>query len=80
MIDPKNWSWRDLDTHMLWMTLKFDPNKHEFHAVVFDADGVSGEHVADNPVDACAIAQYRQQQNQIVAGRYEQRRDLKGMK
>lgn len=79
MINVDDWSWGDLNTHRLWLVLKFDPNKHEFHATVFDADGVSGEHVSETPKDAVRVAHYRQRQNQVKAGYYDQRRDLKGL-
>lgn len=76
--DIKVWGWGELAIHDVWMTLTFDPVKGRFHAVISDHEGVSGEHVADTPVNAASVAHYRQKQNRILYDRdHSQRRDLK---
>ncbi len=70
----EQWDWNYLDTHSVWLTLKFDPARHEFHATVFDADGVSGEHISIDPKDAAMVAHYRQRQNRVMIDRPQTRR------
>jgi len=69
----EQWDWSYLDTHMVWMTMKFDPTRHEFHATVFDEEGVSGEGISETAKDSAMMAHYRQRQNRILFDRPKMR-------
>lgn len=65
-------AYENIEFHSLWLNLKYDPSQNGFtryHAVVFDDDGVQGEHRSSNPVDAINTACHRQQQNRILFDR-----------
>jgi len=60
------WRWNDLKKYQVWMNLHYDPTLNECRATVFDADGVSGSGIADDPLGAMAIAHQNQMANRIL--------------
>lgn len=57
------WGWGELAIHHVWLELKYNPDDKGFHAVVSDADGVTGIADAYTPLEAVAVAHNRQQAN-----------------
>lgn len=57
------WGWGELAIHHVWLELKYDPEDKGYHAVVFDADGITGYADADTALEAAAVAHRRQQEN-----------------
>jgi hypothetical protein len=68
----KVWGWGELAIHHVWLELKYDPEDRGYHAMVSDADGVSGIADAYTPLEACAVAHYRQKQNRIAFDRRDE--------